>query len=176
MPKWNGFGRRKFLGMGLAASGAATLVSCGRVKGPSWRFFTDDQSLTIQAICEQLIPPGRGPGAAEAGVPNYIDRQLTLHLKRHQQAYRQGLATVDNLSRQRFGGRFVQLSWVQQTQVLMDLEKRATPFFNLIVAHTMQGFYGDPRHGGNRDGASWKMLGLPFPPVRGRIKYESKAS
>ena len=22
----------------------------------------------------------------------------------------------------------------------------------------MQGFYGDPRHGGNREGVSWKML------------------
>jgi hypothetical protein len=24
----------------------------------------------------------------------------------------------------------------------------------------MQGFYGSPTHGGNRDEASWKMLGI----------------
>jgi gluconate 2-dehydrogenase gamma chain len=36
----------------------------------------------------------------------------------------------------------------------------------------MQGFYGDPRHGGNREGVSWKMLGLPYPPIRGRLRYD----
>jgi gluconate 2-dehydrogenase gamma chain len=37
-----------------------------------------------------------------------------------------------------------------------------------VVSHTMQGFYGDPRHGGNRNWASWRMLGVPITPVRGR--------
>ena len=36
-------------------------------------------------------------------------------------------------------------------------------FFDLLLTHTRQGFYGDPRHGGNRDLVSWKMVGLPFP-------------
>jgi gluconate 2-dehydrogenase gamma chain len=40
-----------------------------------------------------------------------------------------------------------------------------------VRAHTMQGFYGDPRHGGNRDRASWKMVGLSYPPIRGQEKY-----
>jgi gluconate 2-dehydrogenase gamma chain len=38
----------------------------------------------------------------------------------------------------------------------------------------MQGFYGDPRHGGNREGVSWKMLGLPYPPIRGRQQNAPK--
>ena len=59
-----------------------------------------------------------------------------------------------------------------QAEVLCDVEKKAKPFFDLVVAHTMQGFYGDPRHGGNRDAASWTMLGLAFPPVRGRAHYD----
>ena len=45
-------------------------------------------------------------------------------------------------------------------------------FFTLILGHTMQGYYGDPRHGGNRGRASWKMLGLPYPPIRGRSHYD----
>jgi gluconate 2-dehydrogenase gamma chain len=45
-------------------------------------------------------------------------------------------------------------------------------FFQIVVDHSMQGFYGDPRHGGNRDGASWKMLGLSYPPIRGRLRTE----
>ena len=33
----------------------------------------------------------------------------------------------------------------------------------------MMGFYGDPRHGGNKDRVAWQMLGMPDPPVRGRL-------
>jgi gluconate 2-dehydrogenase gamma chain len=57
----------------------------------------------------------------------------------------------------------------------MEIETKDAEFFNLIRAHAMQGFYGDPRHGGNRDEASWKMLGIPCPPVRGRLPYQRKA-
>ena len=32
-------------------------------------------------------------------------------------------------------------------------------FFNLLIRHTMQGYYADSKYGGNRDGASWKMIG-----------------
>ena len=32
----------------------------------------------------------------------------------------------------------------------------AKSFFDLVLSHTMQGFYGDPRHGGNRERVSWK--------------------
>ena len=53
-----------------------------------------------------------------------------------------------------------------------DAEENSKEFFDLILAHTRQGFYGDPRHGGNRDRVSWKMVGLPFPPVRGRMHYD----
>ncbi len=42
----------------------------------------------------------------------------------------------------------------------------------MVLAHTMQGFYGSPRHGGNRDYASWRMLRVPASPVRGRIQYD----
>jgi len=31
------------------------------------------------------------------------------------------------------------------------------------------GFYGDPRHGGNKDRVSWRMLGVADPPIRGRL-------
>jgi hypothetical protein len=48
----------------------------------------------------------------------------------------------------------------------------STEFLGLLVDHTMQGFYGDPRHGGNRQGAGWKVVGLAYPPIRGRLKYD----
>lgn len=167
------FDRRRFLKIGLAAASAGTLTSCARVNGPRWRFFTAEEAKTVEAISEQLIPADRDPGASQAGVVHYIDLQLAQHLKRHQRAYRQGLAAVDQTSRARFGRVFTGLRSAQQIAVLTEIEKQ--PFFDLILSHTMQGFYGDPRHGGNRNAVSWRMLGLPYPPVRGRMSYQPRS-
>ena len=81
---------------------------------------------------------------------------------------------VEEASHKAFGKLFADLPGEQQVAVLEDIEKHSSTFFNLILAHTAQGFYGDPRHGGNRNMASWKMLGLPFPPVRGRMHYDDR--
>ena len=103
---------------------------------------------------------------------NYIDIQLTRPFRKYQATYRRGLASVDAASRAKFGKPFVQLDSAQQVEALNAVEEKSGAFFDLILAHARQGFYGDPRHGGNRHMASWKMLGLPFPPVRGRQHYD----
>ena len=163
--------RRTFLGGGLAAAGGAA-VSCARGgRGPSLRFLTAEEARTGEAIGAQIIPADQDAGAREARVVDYIDIQLPRHFRKHQSAYRQGLAGIDAVSRKRFGKRFVELPSAQQVEVLQDAEENSPAFFGLILAHTRQGYYGDPRHGGNRDRVSWKMLGLPFPPVRGRRHY-----
>jgi len=161
--------RRRFL---AAASGAAVapLVGCGRA-GP-WRCFTPDEAETVIALSEQIIPADQDPGAREAGVIHYIDRHLAGHFRRFQPVYRRGLAELDRLSRRRFGRRFAQLNFDQQTRLLEGLSGELKAFFNLVIDHTMQGFYGDPRHGGNRDAVSWRMLGVPLVPVRGRQHYD----
>lgn len=164
--------RRTLLGAGLAAAAAGTAVTLPRLKGGGpWRFFTSKEAQTVDAICEQLIPADRDPGARQARVVSYIDIQLTRHFKRYRKAYRQGIAAVDDSSRRRFSRRFVQLTPEQQVEVLNGIEQSSKPFFELILNHARQGFYGDPRHGGNQGMVSWKMLGLPYPQVRGRMHY-----
>ncbi len=163
--------RRTFIGAGLAAAGAT--MSCARLgAGGSWRFFTGAEAGTVEAICERIIPTDADPGAKAAGVINYIDIQLTKCFKKHQKTYREGVAAVDAASRKQFGKPFVELPSEQQVEVLQNTEQNSKAFFDLILAHTRQGFYGDPRHGGNRDRVSWKMVGLPFPPIRGRQHYD----
>jgi gluconate 2-dehydrogenase gamma chain len=164
-------GRRVFLGAGLAAIG--TTISCTRgTPGQTWRFFTPAQAQTVDAICAQLIPADQDPGAKEAGVVHYIDLQLSKRFKKHRAVYLQGLDAVDAAGRSKFARRFVELTADQQVEVLNAVEEKFPVFFDLIVTHARQGFYGDPRHGGNRNMVSWKMLGLPFPPVRGREHYK----
>ena len=162
-------GRRAFLGAGLSA--AALTAACGGKTG-AWRWLSDAEARTLEAICAQLIPPDQDAGAKEAGVVNYIDTQLMRAFRKHRAAYRQGLAAIEAESRAKGGKAFAELPSEAQVEVLNALEEKSPSFFELVLTHTRQGFYGDPRHGGNRNMASWKMVGLPFPPVRGRQHYD----
>lgn len=138
--------------MGVSAAVAGTAISCGESRGRgSWRFFTEREALVVEATCAQLIPTHRDPGAREAGVVHYIDIQLAKRLRKHQAAYRKGIAALDAGSRSKFGKGFVELTADQQVEALNALEENSGAFFDVLLAQTRQGFYGDPRHGGNRD-------------------------
>ena len=174
--------RRRFLQAGATAAAAAATVSCGGVKSP-WRYLSPEQARTLEAMCEQIIPADRDPGAREAGVVHFIDRQLTGFHRQFRDAYRIGLPALNETSRQLHGAAFAEIPWDRQTAVLRSIESATAggahwqgtspaDFFSLVVAHTMQGFYGSPRHGGNREAASWRMLGVPDPPVRGQAQYD----
>jgi gluconate 2-dehydrogenase gamma chain len=169
--KSDGIRRRSLLGAGVAAiSGSALSCAPGRAGSP-WRYFTVAEAETLDAVCAQLIPADQDSGAREARVVNYIDLQLSQRFRKHRAAYRQGLDGIDQTSRGKFGKRFLELAPEQQIEVLNAIEESSRVFFELLLAHSRQGFYGDPRHGGNRNRASWKMVGLPFPQVRGREHY-----
>lgn len=173
--------RRAFLQAAITAAAAAgTGIACTSNRTP-WRFFTLDEARTLAGMADQIIPPDQDAGAAWAGVVNYIDRQLCGPYENLQSFYRRGLATVDQTSQSIHGKLFADLDSQRQIELLQRLENGNAPgsiwkqqssaeFFSTVVDHTMQGFYGDPRHGGNREGVSWKMLNLPYPQVRGRLR------
>lgn len=48
--------------------------------------------------------------------------------------------------------------WPQDPQ---DPQDRLGEFFRLVREHTVQGYFGDPAYGGNRDAAGWALLGFP---------------
>jgi gluconate 2-dehydrogenase gamma chain len=83
--------------------------------------------------------------------------------------FRAGIAATNAYCRKTFQKEFDRLTVDQQVKVLQDLEQgRAIfdepptqEFFNLLLATTMQGFFGDPVYGGNRDKVAWKMIGFP---------------
>jgi gluconate 2-dehydrogenase gamma chain len=163
--------RRGFLRIAGTASACGALASCGRGSSP-WRFLTAAEGRTLEAICEQIIPSDQTPGAAWAGVVNFIDRQLMGPYRRQQSTYRSGLKAIDEVAINKFGKEFVALDSQMQTAVLRTLTGGEKRFFSTVIVHTMQGYYGDPRHGGNRDAVSWRMLGVPVIPIRGRNRYE----
>ncbi|HET8546521.1 MAG TPA: gluconate 2-dehydrogenase subunit 3 family protein [Bryobacteraceae bacterium] len=159
--------RRRFVQTAIAGATAATAASCGRSDPGPWRVLTAAEARTLAAVCDQIIPPDDFPGASAAGVLEYIDRQLAGRFKRHRSVYADGIRALDELG-------FTRLPSHKQFELLTQIEAgkagdaRAREFFALAIGHTMQGYYGMARHGGNRDYVSWRMLGVPVRPVRGR--------
>ncbi len=140
----------------------------------TWHFFTPGEARLVEALSEQIIPADQDPGGKQAGVVCFIDCQLAGPYARHQKAYRDGLRSLQETCRRQFGKPFDALAWDEQTKILVALEAGRAPkelwksptsseFFNLVLEHSMQGFYGSPEHGGNRNYASFKMLGLEYP-------------
>jgi len=166
-------------GAAVGVGSTAMIARLGRTVQPEYRFFSDAEAGLLIEICEQLIPGDDTPGATETGAIHYIDRQLCGAFKRHQQTYRRGLESFSQTCRHEHGRPFQTLATAQKIEALQAIESGRVPgefwskptpqaFFDLVLAHTMQGFYGSPRHGGNRDYASYRMLGLDYPPVTGR--------
>jgi gluconate 2-dehydrogenase gamma chain len=162
--------RRELL-VGGAAAGAALMSGCFSRHTP-WEFFTEDEAGTLAVLCDQIIPADDYPSASEAGAVTFIDRQLVRHYESHQRAYRDGLRLVDRLSNSQFSVDPERLTLAQQFEIARGVERHAPEFFELVRRHTLQGYYGSPRHGGNRDAVSWRMLGLDEPPLRGRAQYD----
>jgi gluconate 2-dehydrogenase gamma chain len=168
---------------GVAAGvGVTSFVGSRRRPVRAHRFFRDDEAALLTAVCAQLIPADDAPGAADTGAVVFIDRQLLGRHRRHQGTYRQGLAALARTAEQLHGRPFGELPSEQQIALLQALEggrvpqelwtdPRAPAFFNVVLAHTMQSFYGSPRHGGNRNHASQRMLGIDHPAIAGQNRY-----
>lgn len=171
--------------VGGIAAGAVSASLVGRMGPPpagSWRVLTPAEAALVEAVAEQIIPTDRDPGAREAGVVVFIDRQLAGPYRRHVAKYRGGLACLEKTSAAMFGRPFGGLASDDQTKLLQAMESNKVPkgiwtspsaseFFTLICDHSLQGFYGSPRHGGNRNYASYRMLGIEVPRVIGQNRY-----
>lgn len=142
------------------------------------RFLSQAEALIVAAATSRIFPSDEaGPGAREAGVAIYIDRQLAGPWGRDrnrytqgpfeenaptefgyqgsatpQQIYRQGLKQLKGLDR---------LKLAEQDQKLKQIE--TTLFFSLLKQNTIEGMFCDPMHGGNIDMLGWQMIGFPGP-------------
>lgn len=178
------YNRRNFIKtVGLAFGSVLLFPACNTLPG-IYRFFTNDEALCVIALCEQIIPKDESPGASDAGVINYIDRQLASVFHYDQQVYRQGLKNLQQNCIKQFNINFEMLPTDTQIELMQLMEKNlldktiweeksASQFFALLLKHTMQGFYGSPIHGGNKDYASFRMLKIDYPLVIGQNRYRN---
>jgi len=177
--------RREFIKLaGLIAAGLSFLSGCVTLRRPDKKLLSDDEANLLEAIAEQIIPTDEWPGGRDAGVVNFIEKQLSGPYRRFQEDYRKGLAAITRTCLEKYQRKFEDLSWDQQTIILKQMESGSLAdgpwkngfsqrFFELLRSHSLQGYYGSPRHGGNKNYISYKMIGLDEFQVIGQNRYGS---
>jgi gluconate 2-dehydrogenase gamma chain len=165
--------RRGFVTAGMLG-GVAVAIGCSSAKQGHWDFLSDSQASTLTAtICDQIVPADDFPAPRKpACFLTSIAACSSLP-----RATRMPIGTVwsrpNAISRKRFGRDLADAySRGSSSRVVSALEREDHGFFELVRKHTLEGYYGSPRHGGNRDAVSWRMLGLDEPPLRGRAQYD----
>jgi gluconate 2-dehydrogenase gamma chain len=183
--------RRRFFLQAASAAGAVAVlpVPAAAQRKPAasaYVFFNPAEAAFIEAAVARLIPKDEaGPGALEAGVPNYIDKQLAGAWGTGERLYRSGPwrpstpsqgyqlpYTPAELFRTAIRGvdaTFAKMAPQQQDAYLDSLQKGkvdlagvpSNAFFESLFDVTIEGFFSDPAYGGNRDMAAWKMIGFP---------------
>jgi gluconate 2-dehydrogenase gamma chain len=157
--------------MDAPAAAQPAMPNMAAMSGGHGAFFNDDDSRTITAFAERLMPgaPGK-PGATDAGVLNYIDLALSGAYSDQQDFYRRGVTQLDEHCNKTYSKPFHRLTPEQQDECIGALEQGKAPefvwptaqaFFNTLRTHTMEGMFADPVYGGNKDFAGWRLVGFP---------------
>jgi gluconate 2-dehydrogenase gamma chain len=86
------------------------------------------------------------------------------------QQYRMGIKAIDAVCRQQFHRNFSDLPADTRDDVLRRIEKGEltsedlplhTFFIGFLLKNVMEGYFGDPMYGGNKDMAAWTMIAYP---------------
>jgi gluconate 2-dehydrogenase gamma chain len=181
--------RREFLALPATTAVGTALGALGAVTNPialhaqqperlvPLRFFKAAEAKIVSAACERIFPRDEsGPGATDANVVIYIDRQLAGPYGRDKYRYTQapwvesvpehgyqGKATPREIYREGIPqlGPFLEMSPADRDKQLHSIEK--TLFFQLLRIHTIEGMFCDPLHGGNAGMVGWQLIGYPGP-------------
>lgn len=133
------------------------------------RIFSPDQKRTLEAFLDRLCPKDElGPGAIEIGAQDYIEVQLGDYLAPEKALFLEGLAAVDAYARSSQGSALADLLPEKRDQMLTDIDTGKAPqnmraFFNRARRLMLEGMFGDPHYGGNKNFAGWDLIRYPGP-------------
>src|ERR1700761_9398181 len=118
------------------------------------------QLSVLRAAVDRIAPADvHGPGAIELGVVDYVE--AALEEGGDPVVWAEGLAALEGRAVERYGAGFDACTPAQRDAILAEFEEGA--FFELLRDHVLQGMFGDPSYGGNRDRGGWRLLSYPGP-------------
>jgi gluconate 2-dehydrogenase gamma chain len=175
----------------LSSEAPSVIVSPGKGEEQDRFLNDSEKRFLEAAVDRLIPPDERWPGAHQAGVVNYIDLQMAGPWGRGELLYRHGpfragtpsqgfqleytpaelfrrsISAINALTKP--GKAFEQLPPAEQDCSLASLEKGGIDldgvpckiFFELLLKHTVEGFFSDPIYGGNKNKVGWQMVGFP---------------
>lgn len=156
--------RTVIAGAATAAFVPLSAIRCAAQGAAERRSLTPQQRRTTEMLVDRIIPSDElGPGALELGAANYIDVQMADYLAPQLGAWVAGLDALDVFAMQSQGALFADLSAEKRDAVLLALPQTLQGFFNQARTFTLQGTFGDPHYGGNKDGKGWDIIRYPGP-------------
>ena len=145
--------------------------------GPSPRPYaghvlTADEWRTYELALARILPSGEGAGARETNVIGFVDAQLGTRLVAPAlPLFRTGARLLDGWARRRHGRGFADLDEPAADAILDELSRGTIPasgipqaaLFAALVELALEGFLGDPIHGGNEEQRGWRAVGFAEP-------------
>lgn len=155
----------KVIGVGVSAAGALPILEnkvmgqhghsgmemarAGEMSADAPRFFNAQELATIATISDLIIPTDEhSPGAKAAGTAGFIDSMISESSDEVKTLWRNGLAGIERMSRQRFSKAFNDANAEQQISLLKAISKNERSprtieeqFFLAIKGLTVDGYY-----------------------------------
>ena len=156
-------------------------------KVPPIRFFTAEEASLMQALCDRLLPQDDRDQAHKIPLVNFIDQRLYdrrisgyrfEHMPPDHEAHRLGLQGIEAIAKHLYHRNFVQLTPLQQDQVLQTLHDGVPPageeiwsrmsvmhYWLLIMQDVVEVYYAHPY--------AWDEIGYGGPAYpRGYMRLE----
>ena len=191
----NPIARRDFLrgagtavaaGVAPAAGAQAQQPAAGPTSEPStYLTLTETEVAFFTGAADTMIPADElTPSGTDCGIVTFIDRQLASAWGGGAKMYRNGPFRkakpeygyqLPLTPRQFFAAGVVATNAWTHKVYGKDFDGKA--FFEALLQITMEGFFADPIYGGNRNKASWRMIGFPgLPAVYSKLieEYRNK--
>ncbi|GHF43804.1 choline dehydrogenase-like flavoprotein [Deinococcus metalli] len=126
-------------------------------------------SPTLRALIDTILPADDAPSGWHAGVGEFLTGIFGRDLRARRAEFGRGLAALDAEAQARHGQDFAALGEDTQHALIHDLlagtsaadweDLNPAAYLQWTIQLCMQGYYGDPGNGGNRDGVAWRTLG-----------------
>ena len=129
----------KIIGVGIGAAGSLPVLEIGALgqhrhggaprpgaaqPAAAPKFFTPQELALVTTISDMIIPTdAHSPGAKAAGVPAFIDLMVSESSQETKTLWRDGLAAVERMSREKFNAGFDAATEEQRTKLLTDISK-----------------------------------------------------
>jgi hypothetical protein len=121
-----------FLGYAVSATTITeVMLSCKSTANLEWKpvFFNSDQANLVAEIAETILPKTDTPEAKELGVPQFIDKIISLTRdEAGQQEIISGMEAFDEAAKTKYGKAFTEVDETQRREFLIEQDKNSPPF------------------------------------------------